>query len=152
MEGAMYRKEKRIVVSLISTIVIFGLYSLYVYHRHIAGNPDVLNDFKFWGKTFLIFVPVMIVAQIIIHIIFAIINKIVTNEDMPTITDEMDKLIELKALRVSHWTYSLGFLLSMGSQAIGMQPWVLFITLIASCFAGTLASEMTKIYLYRKGV
>ena len=109
------------------------------------------NDFRFWGKAFLILIPVMIVAQIIIHIIFIIINKIVTNEDAPSFMDERDKLIELKAVRISHWLFSLGFLPAMGSQAMGMQPWVMFITLVASGFIASCFSEITKIYLYRKG-
>ena len=148
----MYQKEVRILVTLLSLILIPGLYALIVYNRYITGNPDIINDFGFWGKAMLILIPVMIVAMIIIHIIFAIINKIVTNEDIPTITDEMDKLIELKALRVSHWTYSLGFMLAMGSQAIGMQPWILIAVLIVSCFAGGIAQSITQIYYYRKGI
>jgi len=117
----------------------------------MAGNPDLINDFKFWGKAFLILIPVTIVAQIIIHIVFFIINKIVTNEDVPTISDERDKLIELKAIRISHWVFVFGFMLSMGSQAFGMKPWVMFITLIFSGFIAAIVSEISKIYFYRKG-
>lgn len=152
MKENTYRREKEIIVTTISSILILGFYSLYVYNRYIVGNPEVINDFKFWGKAFMILIPVTIVAQIIIHIVFAIINKIVTNEEIPSITDEMDKFIELKALRISHWTFSLGFLLAMGSQALGMQPWVMFITLVTSGFAGGLAEGIAKIYFYRKGI
>jgi hypothetical protein len=147
----MYRREKQILVSLISSILILGFYSLYVYHKYIAGIPDIINNFSFWGKAFLILIPVTIVAQIIIHIVFFIINKIVTNEDVPAKSDERDKLIELKAIRISHWTFIIGFLLAMGSQAIGMQPWVLFITLTYSGFIAAVVSETAKIIYYRKG-
>ncbi|MBN1181419.1 MAG: hypothetical protein JXB49_03970 [Bacteroidales bacterium] len=152
MEGKMYRKEKRILVTIISLVVVPAVYSLYIYKKYLANTPELLNDFTFWGKTFIKMVPVMIVAIILIHIIFAIINKIITNEDMPARADEMDKLIELKTLRISSWLYSLGFVLAMGSQAIGMQPWVLFITLIASCITGSVASGIAQIYYYRKGI
>jgi len=70
---------------------------------------------------------------------------------MPTLSDERDKLIDLKAIRISHWIFTTGFLLSMVSQVIGMQPWVMFITLIASGFIAGFAAEITKLYLYRKG-
>ncbi len=152
MEGKMYRKETQILVTLFSLILIPGLYVLYVYQKYLAGNIQLINDFSFWGKRFLVLIPVMIVALIIIHIVFAIINKIVTNEDIPSITDEMDKLIELKSLRISYWMNGLGFMLAMGSQAIGMQPWVMFITLFSSCFVGGIVSSIAKIYYYRKGV
>jgi hypothetical protein len=144
-------KEKQIIVSAISSVLILGFYSVYVYHKYMAGNIGLLNDFRFWGKAFLILIPVTIVAQITIHIVFAIINKIVTNEDMPTISDERDKLIELKAIRISHLIFTIGFMLAMGSQAIGMQPWIMFVSLIFSGFTAAIVSEITKIYYYRKG-
>jgi hypothetical protein len=147
----MSYQEKRSLVSLIGTILVLGLYGLYVYHKYQDVILIMNNDFRFWGKAFFILIPVMIVAQIIIQIVFTIINKIVTNEDMPTFSDERDKLIELKAIRISHWVFTLGFLLSMGTQAIGMQPWVMFITLVVSGFLAACTTEIIKIYLYRKG-
>lgn len=148
----MEQKEKQVLVTLITTILIIVFYSLYIYNKYIEVDPEIINSFRFWGRSFVILIPVAIVAQIIIHIVFAIINKIVTNEDIPTIDDERDKLIELKSIRISHWIFTLGFMLAMGSQAIGMLPWVMFVTLIASGFLSGIMSEAVKIYYYRKGV
>jgi hypothetical protein len=125
---------------------------LHVYSKYIAVNPEIINSFKFWGKAFVILIPIAIVAQIIIHIIFAIINKMVTNEDMPTTDDERDKLIELKSTRISHWIFTIGFMLAMGSQAIDMKPWVMFVTLISSGFLSSMVSELARFYFYRKGI
>jgi hypothetical protein len=148
----MESKEKQILVTAISLMLIFAIYSIYVFNKYIADNFNILNDFKFWGKTFLILIPITIVSQIVIHIVFHIINKIVTNEDIPSICDERDKLIDLKALRISHWIFTMGFLLSMIALAIGMQPYVMFLTLIASGYISGIVSEIAKIYFYRKGV
>lgn len=147
----MDNKEKQILVTIISLGLIFGAYSLYVYNNYIAGNADIVNDFRFWGKTFLILIPVTIVAQILIHIVFAIINKIVTNEDMETRTDERDKFIELKALQISHWIFTGGFLLSMVFAAFGFPSYAMFLTLVASGFLSGVISEIAKLYFYRKG-
>jgi len=147
----MENKEKQILVTAISLMLIFGFYSLYVYNNYIEGNNEIINDFRFWGKTFLILIPVTIVAQIIIHIIFAIINKIVTNEDISDLTDERDKLIDLKAIQISHWIFTAGFLLSMVFLAIGKPPYIMFLTLIISGFLSGIISEVAKIYFYRKG-
>ena len=136
----MDQKEKQILVTAITLAVILTCYSLYVYHTYIEDNLVILNDFKFWGKAFLILIPVTIVSQIVIHIVFAIINKIITNEDMQTKTDERDKLIELKAIRISHWIFTVGFLLSMVSQVIGMPPYAMFVTLIISGFFSGIVS------------
>jgi len=148
----MDNKEKQILVSSISMILIFVCYSLYVYNKYISGNLEILDDFKFWGKTFLILIPVTIVAEIIIHIVFAIINKIVTNEDLESKSDERDKLIELRAIQISHWIFTIGFLLSMITLVIGMPPYAMFITLFASGFISSITSAIAKIYFYRKGI
>lgn len=147
----MEQKEKQILVTTFSTILIFAVYSIYVYQNYIKPDPAIIHDFKFWGKAFLILIPIAIVAQIIIHIFFAIINKAVTNEDFVEISDERDKLIELKSLRVSHWIFTLGFLVAMGSQAIGMEPWIMFLTLISFGFLSGIISEVVKFWYYRKG-
>lgn len=147
----MSNKEKQIIVSVIASVVILVIYSLVVYNRYLSGNPEALNDFRFWGKSFLIFIPVAIVAQIVIHILFAIVNKIITNEDLTDKEDERDKLIDLKGTKISHWIFTLGFLTAMGSQAIGMEPWVMFITLIMSGFVSSITGELAKIWFYQKG-
>jgi flagellar biosynthesis protein FlhB len=148
----MDNKEKQILVTIITLILIFAGYAFYVYQKYVEPDFSILNNFKFWGKTFLIFIPVTIVSQIIIHIVFAIINKIVTNEDIPTLNDERDKLIELKSIRISHWIFTTGFLLSMVTLVLEMPPYMMFITLIASGFISGIVSEIAKLYYYRKGV
>jgi len=147
----MDQKEKQILVTAVSLFLIFTFYSLYVYRHYIASNSEILNDFRFWGKTFLILIPVTIVAQILIHIIFAIVNKILTNEDLTDLRDERDKLIELKAIRISHWVFTSGFLLSMVSLVLGMPPYTMFLILVSSGFISGIVSEMSKLYFYRKG-
>ncbi len=148
----MDQKERQILVTVISSVVIIGWYALHVYNKHIANNFDIMNDFKFWGKSFLGLIPVTIVAQIVIHIIYAIINKIVTNEDVPSKSDERDRLIELKATRISHWIFTTGFVCAMGSLAFGTQPKVMFITLFAAGFVSSIFSELIKLYYYRRGI
>jgi hypothetical protein len=145
-------QEKKAFVTLFSAILIFALYGLIVYFKFSDVILNTPNDLKFWGTVLLILIPVAIAANIIIHIVFVIINKIVTDEDAVSFMDELDKLIELKAIRNSHWVFVFGFFLSMGSQVLGMQPYVMFLTLIFFGFLSGIISEVTKIYLYRKGV
>lgn len=145
-------KEKRILISLISSVLILAFYTMYVYQRSIAGNPEVMNDFKFWGKSFLVLIPVAIVTQIIIQIAFAIVTKIATGEDPDPPDDERDKLIELKAIKISHYLFIVGFMLAMGSLALGMKIWVFFTVLISSGFIASILNEIARLYYYRKGV
>jgi hypothetical protein len=147
----MDQKERQIVVTILSSVITIGLYVLYVYNKQVDGNFEVLNDFRFWGKSFLWLIPVAIVAQIIIHIVYAIINRIVTNEDVPTTNDERDRMIELKAIRVSHWIFTTGFICAMGVLAFGAKPSAMFIILLASGLGASIISELVKLYYYRRG-
>jgi len=84
----MDQKERQILVTVISSVVIVGWYTLRVYNNQIVGNFEIMNDFRFWGRSFLWLIPVAIVAQIVIQIIYAIINRIVTSEDVPSKNDD----------------------------------------------------------------
>lgn len=145
-------KEKRILVSLISSVLIMATYFMYVYYKYIAGNPGVLSDLRFLGKSFMIMVPAAIGAHIIIQIVFAIIYKIAGNEDIDPIDDERDKLIELKAIKISHYIFIMGFMLAMGCLAFGLKPWVMIVMLIASGFVASVVNEILRLWYYRKGV
>jgi Na+/H+ antiporter NhaD/arsenite permease-like protein len=148
----MDQKERQVLVTLICSVVTILWYSLHVYHNQVQGNFEILNSFSFWGKTFLWLTPVAIVAQIVIQIIYAIINRIITNEDIPSKNDERDKLIELKAIRISHWFFISGFMLAMVAMALNMQPYVMFVTLFGFGFLSSILSELAKLYYYRRGI
>ena len=145
-------KEKRIFISLIGSVVILGLYAYFVYSRYIAGNSDILNDFSFLGKSFLILIPVAIVTQVVLQIIFAIYVHATSKEEIDPVEDERDKLIELKAIKISHYLFIVGFMLAMGSLALSFPPWIMFVVLISSGFIATVVNEIARLYFYRKGV
>ncbi|MBK6525202.1 MAG: hypothetical protein IPG07_06360 [Crocinitomicaceae bacterium] len=48
----MSTKEKETIVTLISSILIIGFYSLYVYLNYLKEDWTLINDFKFWGTSF----------------------------------------------------------------------------------------------------
>lgn len=147
----MESKERQILVTLTTVLITFALYVWYVYSNYISGNDAILNDSSFWGKAFLVLIPVMIVTQIVIHIVFAIVDRIITNEDMLTINDERDKLIELKSIRIAHWIFTFGFLAAMTFLAVGMPIYIMFIALIVSGIVSSVVSELAKLIFYRRG-
>lgn len=148
----MSYQEKKNYVSLIGTILILGIYCLYVFQKYPAGSLDSTDIYSFWGAFILILIPVSIVGKIIISIVFNIVYRITTNEVEPTFSDELDKLIELKATKVSHYVFTLGFLLAMGSLVVDMPHSAMFIILILSGFVSEMVGVITQLYLYRKGV
>lgn len=148
----MSYQEKRSIVSIISSLLIFGIYSMYVFGKYQEGGPVLANDLSFWATAFLILIPVSIAANIIIHIVFSIINTIATNECEPSITDERDKLIELKSTRNSHWIFVLGFFLAMGSLVLNMPPAVMFIVIAVSGLVSSIVGDLSQLYYYRRGI
>jgi hypothetical protein len=144
--------EKQNIVSIISTLLIFGLYSLYVYQVRLAADINLVNDFSFWGSVILILIPVSIVAKIIIYIVFDIIYTITAHEGAPAFSDERDQLIQLKATRNSLYIFMFGFLLAMGSQAVHMPPFVMFVTLVVCGLVSEIVADISMIYFYQRGV
>ncbi len=148
----MTYQEKKSIVSLISAILIFGTYCLYMYPRHPVGGLESLETFRYWGSFVLNLILFSIVAHIIISIVFNIFFRITTGEKEPTFADELDKLIELKATRNSFFVFIIGFLLAMGSLVIYQPSQVMFIILITSGFISDVTGSITKLYHYRRGV
>lgn len=148
----MTYQEKKSIVLLISTIVIFVSYCLYMYPQYPNGGLELNETFRYWGSFVLILTLVSIAAHIIISIIFNIIFRITTREKEPSFADELDKLIELKAHRNSFFVFIVGFLLAMGSLIIYQPSQVMFMILIFSGFLADVTGSITKLYHYRRGV
>lgn len=148
----MSYQERRSLVNLISGIVITILYSAYMIQRYPqadAYSPDV---FQFWGAFFLILIVVSVVARILIFILFAIVNEITHQEQEPDITDERDRLIEMKSLRNGGSVFILGFVLAMVFVAAGQPPAAMFIALLCAGLVSEMASTISEFFYYRRGV
>jgi len=148
----MTYQEKKSIVTLISAILIFAAYCLYMYPRLPERGIESTETFRFWGSFVLNLTLFSIVAHIVISIIFNIIFRMTTGEKQPTFTDELDKLIELKAHRNSFFVFIVGFLLAMGSLIIVQPSQVMFMILIIFGFISDVTGSVTKLYHYRKGV
>ncbi len=148
----MSYQEKRALVNLFSSIAIVTLYSLYMRDRYPQVGDYAPEVFRFWGQFFFFLIPVSIVARIVIYIVFSIVNTIATREEEPDITDERDKLIELKASRNSAFVLGAGIVLAMASQVIELPPAVMFIALIGAGMFGEMVSDISTFLYYRRGV
>ncbi|MCM3042440.1 hypothetical protein M3201_22550 [Paenibacillus motobuensis] len=148
----MSYQEKKNYVSVISSILIFTLYTVYAIKNAEEGSITSASDFSFWGSFILVLLPVSIVAKVIIHIVFVIFNKIATNEDEPSFEDEFDKIIELKADRISLYVFFLGFILSMVPLVTDLPTYLTFLGLIFFGFLSDLLGRIAQLYFYRKGV
>lgn len=147
----MSYQEWRSLLSLISAILIpvfFSAIRLQSYPNVDAYAPDV---FRFWGEFFMILVAVSIVARIVIHIIFSILHTIATRQAEPDITDERDRLIELRSTRNALYVFGLGFLLAMGTLALDQPPTMMFLALLLTGMMSEIVSDASQFIAYRRG-
>jgi len=161
----MTYQSKRTVFSLIigvGILVAYSIYGLGKYNSSAVGAGDI----AFWAKTMLIFIGLSIVANIVLQILFHIglsigiavkerendektINRRIAAE---MVEDEMDKLIQLKSLRIGFALAGVGFIGALIVIAFG-HPAVLALNIIYLSFnVGALAEGVTSLYYYGKGV
>ncbi|WP_027086594.1 hypothetical protein [Cohnella panacarvi] len=148
----MSYQEIKNVVSLISTVCIFGGYCAYVFLNNRDEIWHSTATLSFWGAVVLILIPVSIVARIVVTILFIMIYRMVTKEQEPSFADELDKLIELKASRVSYAVFVVGFLFGMFALAMEWPLSWAFVFMICSGFMAEVADGVAQLYWYRKGI
>lgn len=147
----MSYQEKRAIVNLISSVLITIFYSVYMVQRYPETGPYSVEIFRFWGAFFLILIPVSIVARILTHIVFAIINTVAAHEEESDMMDERDKLFELKATRNSLYVFSAGVILAMAALVVDLPPSAMFVILICAGLVSDMISEISQFYFYRRG-
>ena len=147
----MSAHERQAIVSMLTTLLLAAFFVGYLLPRYPAGNPYAPKVFHFWGVAFVILVPVSIVANIAVSMVFSMVYAMVTREKASSFADERDKFIELRALRNALYVFTAGFSLAMGSLVIGMPPSVMFIVLMSSGYGSGLVANLSQLYLYRQG-
>lgn len=145
-------QEKKSIAYLISIIVAYtSYYFVVIIAPENWGYIADSNDYSFWAAAILMLIPTQIVANVIIHIIFVIINTVTSDDKDPEFEDELDKLIELKTIRNSMYAFTTGFFTAMILLAFGFSITIMFITFFFTFFLTGISGEITKIYFYRKG-
>ena len=165
----MSYQVKKTTTSIVTGILVLAAYFIYTFGRvHAeAAAPDGL---KFWATTILIFIGIGVVASIVIQIVFHIllsisiaVKKKILNEKCEDkeiekeikaemVEDEMDKLIELKSMRLAFIVAGIGFIAALVSLVLNYPPAVMLNILFISFGAGSLFDGFAQIYYYRRGL
>ena len=161
--------EKKAVVSVFAGTAVLVSYCMFVYGKVTSGEAAG-DNLKFWAGTMLLFIVVGIVASIVIQIVFHILLSvsIAVREQIQTgnsddkriekeiaaemVEDEMDKLVELKSMRVAFIIAGLGFVAALIYAYLGFSVAVMLNILFISFSAGSLLEGVSQLYYYRKGV
>lgn len=158
----MSYQEKRTIASIISGLLVLAAYCIYAF----ANTHPEAGDLKFWAVTILIFIGIgiglTIVIQIIYHIALSIAiavkerecdeKKVERTIESAMVEDEMDKLIELKSMRVGFAIAGIGFVAGLIVLALGGSGALMLNILFLSGGFGTIVEGFISLHYYRKGV
>ena len=144
--------EKKSLVNLISSFMIFALYAWYVVSQYQESGTVLSQGVVFWVRAFFVLIPVSIVASIIISIVFSIVHSLISREKEPQKRDEFDKLIDLKATQASHWAMVFGVLIAVGTLGFGMPVEGMLIVLSCLLMLSSALHDIVSFVLYRRGI
>ncbi len=161
----MTYQTKKTITSLVASLIILVSYCLSIYNHYKAGNI-IENDLQYWAKQMVTYIVVGVIVTIVLHIVFHIylsINLAIKEQskddkeinrklELEMIEDEMDKLIELKSMRVGYIVVSVGFVSSLVYLAFGGNIVVVLNIMYLSFFVGSLSEGLSNLYFYFKGV
>ncbi len=165
----MSYQEKRITVSIITGLFILAAYCIYAYGKFQSGYI-ASDDLKAWAGIILVFIGIGVASTIILQIIFHILLSvaIAIRENVRSgrcddkeldktigsemVTDEMDKLIELKSMRVGFIAAGIGFVAALVSQVLNYSPAVMLNVMFLTFSAGSLLEGITQLYFYKRGI
>jgi hypothetical protein len=149
----MSYQEKNITVSLVSGLLIGGYYLLSLFRMYQEGALVSAKVFGLCAIVIIASIIVNIISSILTNIVLSIIHAIKTRteENERFIEDERDKLIELKGVKASYITFSIGVLLSMSAFAFGQPPLLMVSMIVLSAIVAEIIGDISQIYLYRRG-
>ena len=165
----MSYQEKKTIVQILTGILLLTVYCIYAFNK-IQSGMAASDDMKFWATAILIFIGIGVVASIVIQIVFHILLSIAIAvkqrvqdekcEDkeiektikLEMVEDEMDKLIELKAMKIGFAIVGFGFIAALVSLVLNYSPAVMLNITFVFFSVGSIIEGITQIYFYRKGV
>jgi flagellar biosynthesis protein FlhB len=143
--------EKRNLIALLGTLFFAIFYTIYLWNLRSLGLLATTHSFSDWGYLVIGVLGLKIGFNIVVHIVFNIINTVATKEREPAYVDELDTLIELKSLMYAFMTFMLGFLGAIMSVAIGSEMLVMFNLFIYAFFAAEITGVASQFYYYKRG-
>lgn len=142
-------QERSNLVSLVAALVVSVPYLFYVFMKYQSQSLSTIDEVTFWATAILLMIPLRIVAEIILYILFSIVRTIVTQKNEDSITDERDKLISLKSTRNSSYAFMIGVMLAILSVVFLKSIATFFIAFIIAGFISELVGIISKIYYYQ---
>ena len=150
----MSYQEKNITVSLVSHLFILTYYLINLFPIIQSGEWIASKLYGLWAIVIGVNILVTIIGTIMTNILLTIVEAIRSQkyEDPRYITDERDHLIELKGIRVSYVTFSVGVLISVFAFIFGQPPLMMISLIFVFSILAEIIGDIAQIILYRRGM
>jgi hypothetical protein len=149
----MSYQERSITVSLASSTLILGYYLLNWLQMYQQVGLNSARIFSLWAAVIVVSIIANIFGNILANIVASIVYAIRTRteESERFIEDERDRVIELRGLKYSYYTFSVGVLISMIAFVSGQPALIMFSLIVFFFFAAEIVGDIAQIILYRRG-
>lgn len=148
----MSKQETRIATGMVTNTIIFIAYFLIIIGMYQDGRFDGDDAARLVGQSVLILIGAQIVGNILVAILVAIGRAMVNGKDEePDITDERDKLIELRALRLTFFLFGAAFVGTATALALGATLFTAFLMIIVALAGSDFIGNILRLVLYRRG-
>lgn len=146
----MSHEERNTLANVVAGLLVYAYFLMQVWPMFHDGTSTAPDGVMLWARVVIWIVPVGILAVIVAIILASILAAIVTGERQGWfMADERDREIEMKGLATMAVLASFGFLLSVGLLAWGVSAFTAFNIAFFSFAAGSLAGDITRLWLYR---
>ena len=139
-------QEIRAITTSFTTVLILVLYYLIILNNYNHQFYIDNVDFSFWGTVILMLIPVLVIAQIVIHILLHYCKYLIL------LSVSRDKLIELKATRNFYHAFMAGFFFGIGILAFGFSPILMFNIFLLTILIAAIVEGISQFIYYRKGI
>ncbi len=148
----MSYEERNAWAAMVVNVMIVAYFGWKVLTMSAEGAFDGADGPMIWAQTVLWMIPASIVATIILTIVFNIAAGIAARgEDPDFTTDERDQRFSARSMIASMIVISIAWLGGMVLLAMGGAVLVMLNILLFGFAAGSFASDVTKIFFYRRG-
>ena len=150
----MSYRETNIFVTLVSYLLILGYYLVNWLRMYQQEGLNSAKVFQLWAVVIVAGIVLGILGAILTNIVLSIAHAIKTQskEEPRLIEDERDKLIELKGVKATYYSFSIGVFLAMLSFVFGQPALVMFSLIIFFSLIAEIIGDIAQLYLYRQGV
>ena len=144
----MAYQVKKSIVTMVTTLVGFTLYLLYILRE---TNVDTFTK-EDLGKYLLFVVPVLIVVNMIGKIVFSLLDVNHSKDKKREQMDEFDTIIEYKSVRNFGITFILGFFISCLLFMLSTFIFYPFLALFITLHVSGLVLQISYVKYYEFGV